>query len=145
MLVKGDKIKLVKPMGCFENIGEVCNVVDISDDAVISFRFGGLHMGCMSYNEYEKYFEKVINVKREWTEWKTKGISYCNIDNDMVYITVEYRDNGSKVQVRGFGLKSRSSCRKEDVFDLNKGLKIAVARFVVKMLDQETEEMAKSI
>lgn len=119
MLIKGDKIQLVRPMGVFDNIGEVCEVVNISEEAVISFRFGGRHLGCMSYNEFKKYFEKVIIVKHDWTDWKKTEVGYYNIDNDMAYAAIEYRENGSKVQVRGYGLKARSSSRyelhKEDV------------------------------
>ena len=58
-MTKGDLIRLVKPMGIFDNIGEICEVTDVSEDGVISFRFGGSHLGCMSYNEFEKYFELV--------------------------------------------------------------------------------------
>lgn len=58
-MTKGDLIRLVKPMGVFDNIGEICEVTDVSEDGVISFRFGGSHLGCMSYNEFEKYFELV--------------------------------------------------------------------------------------
>lgn len=60
MIVKGNEIRLVKQMGVFDNIGEVCEVTDVSEDGVISFRFGGSHLGCMSYNEFEKYFELVV-------------------------------------------------------------------------------------
>lgn len=65
MLVKGDKIVLKEKMGMFDNIGEVCEIVNVSDDGVISFRFGGVHMGCMSVNEFEKYFEKYEEPKCE--------------------------------------------------------------------------------
>ena len=58
-MTKGDLIRLVKPMGVFDNVGEICEVTDVSEDGVISFRFGGSHLGCMSYNEFEKYFELV--------------------------------------------------------------------------------------
>ena len=58
MLVKGDKIVLVKPMGAFTNVGEVCEVIS-NVDGVINFKFGhGMHMGCMSFDEFERYFEK---------------------------------------------------------------------------------------
>lgn len=69
-MIKGDKIKLVKPMGMFTNVGEICEVVDVNEDGVISFKFGqnGLHLGCMSYNEFEKYFELV--KKNTWTAWE---------------------------------------------------------------------------
>lgn len=153
MLIKGDKIKLVKSMGCFNNIGEICDVVNVSEDAVISFKFGGAHLGCMSYNEFEKYFKKVENIKRDWTEWTKldRRVEYYNIDNDLVDATVEYRHNGLMVQVRAKNLsgkeymKTRSSCHKNDVFDLKKGLKIAIARLVVKFLDEETKDMAKNM
>lgn len=58
MLVKGDKIVLVKPMGAFTNVGEICEVLS-NVDGVINFKFGhGMHLGCMSVEEFEKYFEK---------------------------------------------------------------------------------------
>lgn len=143
MLIKGDRIKLVKAMGCFDNIGEICEVVSISEDAVVGFKFGGVHLGCMSYNEFEKYFEKVENIKQDWTEWKEKKVGYYNIDDNYVYATIEYRHNGVKVQTRGYEVKARSTCNKADNFDLYKGLKIATARLLVKILDRETEEMAR--
>ena len=63
MLVKGDKIKLVKPMGLFTNVGEVCDVINV-EHGIITFQFGeGMHMGCMSDNEFEKYFEKYEEPK----------------------------------------------------------------------------------
>ena len=58
-MTRGDLIRLVKPIGVFNNIGEICEITDVSEDGVISFRFGGSHLGCMSYNEFEKYFEFV--------------------------------------------------------------------------------------
>ena len=58
-MIKGDLIRLVRPMGIFNNIGEVCEVTDISEEGIISFRFGGSHLGCMSEDEFEKYFELV--------------------------------------------------------------------------------------
>lgn len=64
MLVNGEKIELVKPMGAFKNVGEVCEVVDVSEDGVISFKFGnGRHLGCMSSDEFEKYFKKYEELK----------------------------------------------------------------------------------
>lgn len=39
-MIKGDKIRLKAKMGVFDNIGEVCEVTDISDGGVICFKFG---------------------------------------------------------------------------------------------------------
>ena len=65
MITKGNEIRLIKQMGVFDNIGEVCEVTDVSEDGVISFKFGGCHLGCMSYNEFEKYFELVEEENTE--------------------------------------------------------------------------------
>lgn len=68
MIKKNDKIKLVKPMGVFNNIGEICEVTDVSEDGVISFKFGGSHLGCMSYDEFEKYFELIKEIREDVDE-----------------------------------------------------------------------------
>ena len=55
-MIKGDKIRLKSKMGVFDNIGEICEVTDISDGGSICFKFGnGRHLGCMSFDEYKKY------------------------------------------------------------------------------------------
>ena len=74
MITKGSKIQLVKPMGVFDNIGEVCEVVNVTEDGVITFRFGNYHLGCMSYDEFGKYFihyeETKKTPKRKWSNWE---------------------------------------------------------------------------
>lgn len=58
MLNTGDKIILTNEMGMFTNVGEVCEVVQVEDNGNIWFTFGnGMHLGCMSSDEFEKYFE----------------------------------------------------------------------------------------
>lgn len=82
MLVKGDKIVLVKPMGALTNVGEVCEVIS-NVDGVINFKFGhGMHMGCMSFDEFEKYFEKY----EEPTEAFEKG-DRVRIIKDAVFLS----------------------------------------------------------
>ena len=57
MVKVNDKIILVKAMGMFDNVGEICNVVEV-DDEYIYFSFGeGMHMGGMTHDEFDKYFE----------------------------------------------------------------------------------------
>lgn len=66
MLVKGDKIRLVKPMGMFTNVGEVCHVLNVAQNGDITFMFGnGMHKGYMSENEFNTYFEKVEQPKMQ--------------------------------------------------------------------------------
>lgn len=140
-MIKGDKIRLVKPMGVFRNIGEICEVTDIADGGVISFRFSGYHLGCMSYNEFLNYFEKV--EERIWTNWEEKSIVFFGINNEQISFNVKYRNNGKKVQVKKGTLKAESSCHKDDVFNFDKGFNLAVKRLIVKYIDNQVKAIAK--
>lgn len=145
-MITGDKIKLVKPMGAFTNVGEVCEVTDVAEGGIISFRFGGVHLGCMSYNEYEKYFEKVDYVeKKNWTEWYKDDISFYDLNDDVVTIEILYRDNGRKVQVKYDSYRAESTCNKVDTFDFDKGFELAMKRLIVKYLDGQVKMLATSM
>ena len=142
-MIVGDKIKLVKPMGVFKNIGEICDVVNITEDGVISFRFGGCHLGCMSYDEFLKYFEKV--EVRVWSEWKNDLLEVFDINGFMTRLAIRYRDNGRRVQVRYGTLKTESCCHNEDTFDFNKGYELAKNRMFIKYLSKQVDVIAKSM
>lgn len=92
MIIKGNEIRLVKPMGVFDNIGEICEVTDVSEDGVISFRFGGCHLGCMSYNEFEKYFELVDKEIPEENDEDTDSM----VENKEVYELIEWCKENDK-------------------------------------------------
>ena len=146
-MIKGDKIKLIKPMGVFTNIGEICEVTNVIDGGVITFRFGnGLHLGCMSYDEFNTYFELVEEKpKREWSEWKRDEMSFNNIFNTRITFGIRYRENGKKVQVKANGIKAESTCSKYDDFDFNKGFELAKKRFMVKFLAKSVTDYAKTL
>lgn len=145
-MIKGDKIKLVHKMGVFNNIGEICEVTDIQEGGVICFKFGGCHLGCMSYDEYEKYFEKVEEpVKRTWSEWGIKEIHFTDINDNRKTCFYRYRSNSKKVQVRCGALKAEATCCKDDVFDFEKGLALAKSRLIVKYLDNQVKSIAKAM
>lgn len=146
-MIKGDRIKLIKKMGAFNNIGEICEIIDIQEGGVIYFKFGGCHLGCMSYDEYEKYFEKVEEpVKRNWSKWSlAHELTFIDIKGDEKTIKYQYRDNGKRVQVRSGVLKAGSSCYDEDEFSLSSGLELAEMRLVVKYLDNQVKSIAKSM
>lgn len=94
-MTKGDLIRLVKPMGVFNNIGEVCEIKDISEDGVISFRFGGSHLGYMSYNEFEKYFE-LVEIEEEIDEEEVENkelrdlFEWCKNNDKPFYPSLYY-------------------------------------------------------
>ena len=145
-MIKGDRIKLVKKMGVFDNIGEICEVTDIQEGGVICFKFGGCHLGCMSYDEYEKYFEKVETpVKRTWSEWNVNEIKFTDINGKDVRCNYLYRTNEKKVQIRCGAFKAEATCCKEDEFDFEKGLALAKSRLIVKYLDNQVKSFAKAM
>ena len=146
-MIKGDRIKLVKKMGVFDNIGEICEVTDIQEGGVICFKFGGCHLGCMSYDEYEKYFEKVETpVKKPWSDWSfAHELTFIDIKGDEKTIKYQYRDNGKRIQVRSGAFKAETTCYKDDTFDLSKGLNLAKKRLIVKYLDNQVKSIAKAM
>ena len=136
MLVKGDKIKLVKPMGVFTNVGEICEVVDVSIEGVISFKFGGVHMGCMSIDEFNKYFVK-------YEEPKPVTVTAERIEQVM---------NDSKVTVQtlfgkctvvacqlpsGFVIVESSACVDPKNYDEKMGIEICMNRIKDKVWEME--------
>ena len=142
-MIKGDKIRLVKPMGAFKNVGEICEVTDVAEGGVISFRFGGCHLGCMSYDEFLKYFEQV--EERVWSNWEDTRVVFYDMNDKKTVITLRFRNNGKKVQVRSGALKAESSCHSEDRFDFDKGFELATKRLIVKYLDNQVKSIAKGM
>lgn len=106
-LTTDHKIKLKKPMGCFDNIGEVCEIVKIdTDENVINFRFGvdGVHLGVMSGDELEKYFDVIEpTVIPDDYEWHPYGfidgyqVEYRADVNGGIHMSIGY--NGSIISV----------------------------------------------
>ena len=106
-LTTDHKIKLKKPMGCFDNIGEVCEIVKIdTDENVINFRFGvdGVHLGVMSGDELEKYFDIIEPaVVPDDYDWHPYGfidgyqVEYRADVNGGIHMSIGY--NGSIISV----------------------------------------------
>lgn len=151
-MIVGDKIRLVKKMGIFDNIGEICEVTDIQNGGVICFKFGrGCNLGCMSYDEYEKYFESVEEpVKREWSEWKWEPICFRSLHDNNLAFNGRYRTNGKKVEFKvcfteSKVIKTNATCCPDDEFNIKKGLDLAKKRFIVKYLDKQVKDIAKEM
>ena len=74
MLLKNDKIVLKKDFGRLKK-GTIFQISEIFEDGTISFRNDSLGMGVMSFDEYEKMFEKY--VKREFTDSASNSEGNC--------------------------------------------------------------------
>lgn len=106
-LTTDHKIKLKKPMGYFDNLGEVCEIVKIdTDENVINFRFGvdGVHLGVMSGDELEKYFDVIEpTVVPDDYDWHPYGfidghqVEYRADVNGGIHMSIGY--NGSIISV----------------------------------------------
>ena len=151
-MIKGDKIRLKSKMGVFDNIGEICEVTDVNDGGVICFKFGnGSHLGCMSFDEYEKYFELVDEekepVKRVWTKWKCYYLNFYDPKGYDIALKTFVRENGKHVQIKltDESLKASATCRNDDEFSFEKGLDLAERRLIVKYLSREVKKYANII
>ena len=156
MIAKGSRIKLVHPIGMFNKVGEICEVVNVNEDAVITFKcsFG---MGCMSYDELDRYFEvEGANVskekkkpKRKWSDWKYDIFIYYDFNGTNHTIPVKYRTNGKTIDLRTDwkyvtedkpNLRAKASCNKNDKFDFDTGLDLADHRMQIKYLQRLLED-----
>lgn len=151
MITKGTKIKLVKRAGLFNKVGEVCEVIKVTENLVIFFKCS-MGIAAISYDEFERCFtlceeehEKVKKV-RTWSEWKYEDFVYVNLDLDEFIVPMKFRTNGKVVDLRTNyknnekNIKVKASCNKYDQFDYDKGVEIADARMFIKLLEKELEE-----
>lgn len=100
MLVKNDRIRLVEAIGNFDKVGEEFTVTDIQNGNVsIECRFG---VGVMSYDEFEKHFEKVVErtitiTQKEYDKLINENESYKeyikSLISDLHEITNEDNDD----------------------------------------------------
>ena len=144
MIIKGDKIKLIKKIGNFDKIGDTFEVVGV-DNGVITFTCS-YGTGCMSYDEFKRYFEKVEENKRTWTDWESKYEKLTNpFTGYYMTIPVLLRNNGKKVQVKCDSYRAEASCCKEDKFDYDKGYELAKRRLIAKIISYQVEKYGKSL
>lgn len=149
MLKKGDKIQLLKPMGMFDNVGEVCEVVNVLDDGIISFSFGnGLHMGVMSDDEFGKYF-KIYDesVKKPTKNRVTSDIVDELIDNSEVIVDTLF-DNCTMVALRlpnSFVIVETSACVDPDNYSEEIGFDICMERIRNKVWELEGYKLCNEL
>ena len=175
MIRIGDKIKYVKansfvemPLGTILTITDVVGTtIALEGDYKVNGCTIGQIKGIMSYDEYEKCFEKVaeekIEKKNTWTDWDIipaiSEITNCDYDpcsacpynyacdyEDLI----EYKTNGKKIMVRlkieeDKYIKSYATCHKTDTFNLNTGLRVALARLNVKIAQERLKSVIEKI
>ena len=140
MLVKGSKIKLVAPMGVFDNVGEICKVINIAEDGTIAFSFGeGMHLGIMSSDEFEKYFVEYEENESPKRNTITEDDIEAILDGTRVTVNTAF-DKCTIVSVKlpnGFVITESSSCVDPANYDEEIGVEICMNRIIDKIWELE--------
>lgn len=170
MLQINDKIKYVKessmicvPLGTTFVVTDVQGLAIALETEMEYMGMKGIAKCVMSYDEYEKYFEKVIEKEQPeyvWTEWR--GIDKAELQKILAglkggyfivrylkdylergtYNYIETRNNGKKTDVRikfysnNGSVKATSTCNitANDTFDETKGIEVALVKLFTKTL-----------
>ena len=168
MLLVGSYVKLVKkPYESFPvDVTMLGKVIQIENDNIL-VKYPMMNMG-MSFDEYTKYFtvveapkmeEKPIKpmfIKPVFTEWKIFDSSFDKWDGaGPTHYPYEYCTDGKVVKVRKHylpGLKKdreilvgKASCCNEDVFDLEKGIRLAYARCKTKETNEQINKLGQKL
>ena len=146
MLMVGDKVRLIKPIQYgMTDIGEIFNVKQIENQNTIII-CNEKKRCFITYKEYEEYFENILKATNSWTDWILDEIKFFNYDDGREQKTdCYYRTNGKRVQVKSGGLRAEACCCKKDQFNLNKGLRLAKMRLMVKWFNNRVEAFAKKM
>ena len=143
MLEKGMKIKLIRPMGMFRNVGEECEIINVYDN-IIMFNFGeGIHFGGVSRDDFDTYFE-VCEEEPECTiEYIIPTVTQEHIDSILaesdVSVTTAF-DKCTVVTVRlpnGFVITESSACVDPRNYDKEMGIEICMDRITNKLWELE--------
>lgn len=144
-ICKGDKIKLIKPMGVFDNVGEICEVLEVNkvkDDCdpkyeknTVMFSFGhGKHLGVMSEDELDTYFEVLPRRPSVGKEYVDQIFNESILRADTVFgkCTIV-----SAKLPNGFIIVESSASVSPDNYDENIGLKICRERIKNRIWELE--------
>lgn len=140
MLAKGSKIILKEKMGLFDNIGEICEVIDVDGSGIISFRFGeGMHLGCMSADEFEKYFEEYVEPEVEVENTVTEEMIEDIMNHSKVIVnTVFGKCTIVSCQLpNGFVITESSACVDPENYDEEMGVEICLDKIINKVWELE--------
>lgn len=137
MILRNDKVTLIKEFGKLTNIGETYEVANITDTKIVLREEKTKIAVCaIDTSEFDTYFVKLDYSKPiDWTDWYAIGDSNgC--------ILGYYRTNCKKVQVRiGIGeksVKAEANCntKHDDIFNLTFGIMLAYHRCHNKCLER---------
>lgn len=131
---RGYTIRLVKPMGAFKNVGELCQVTEV-DDSAIFFRFGKVHLGCISFDEFDKYFELVGTVQPISTKDRVDAL----LRNATIYERVVF-DKCLIIAIKlenGYVLAESVASEKTESFNYEAGKDYCISKIRNRLIQME--------
>lgn len=139
MLNNGDKLVVTKKVSSFLDVGSIVEVIDVTDDGIISFKFGDNfeHMGVMNIAEYESHFEKVKE------EEEIPVITEEYVEEIMENSDFEAHTTFDKCTVvtcrlpNGFVISDYAACVNPENYDENMGIEICRERIKNKIWELE--------
>ena len=141
MLTRGDKLRVIKKVADFLDVGDIAKVIETRESG-ISFAFGDefMHMGFMSYSEFEEHFEKVEEKveKAEVPSVKAEDI-FEILDNSEFEINTVF-DKCTVVTCKlpnGFVITEYSACVSPENYDEEMGFEICYDKIVDKLWELE--------
>lgn len=164
MLLVGSYVKLTKkPYESFPvDTTMLGKVIQIENDNIL-VHYPMMNMA-MSFDEYTKFFavvevpkmEKEKSNKPVFTEWEIFDSSFDKLDDAGInHYPYEYCTNGKVVKVRKHylpGIKKdceilvgKASCYNEDVFNLEKGIRLAYARCKTKETKEKINKLGQKL
>lgn len=156
------------PLGTILTVTDINGTaLGIEGDYKVNGCVVGRIKGIMSYAKYEEHFEKIVKEKvtTQWSEWKSIEFCsdytcnkcpyecLCHYESDSVDKAFQYRHNNKKLQVKmklipcplysdapeGKVLTACASCHPDDMFDIKKGIDIALAKLNRKIAQRVIE------
>lgn len=136
-ILRNDKVILVKEMGELKIVGETFEVANVTETAVVlRDAKSKIAVGAVDISVFDQYFKKPEAVKG-WTPWQRL---VDQLGNTIAF----YRTNQKKVQVRTTNdIRAEATCNKCDEFNLAFGIRLAMTRCEIKMLNNIYSEYAE--
>lgn len=139
MLNNGDKLVVTKKVSSFLDVGSIVEVIDVTNDDIISFKFGDgfMHMGVMNMAECKSHFEKVEEKE------ETLAITEEYIDEIMENSEFDVRTVFDKCTVvtcrlpNGFVISDYAACVNPENYDEGMGVEICHERIKNKVWELE--------
>lgn len=138
-VIKNEKVVLIKPMGSLATVGNVYEVANFTNKTIVlRDEKSKIAVASVGFDEFEEYFVKKEQAKT-WTDW------HDVVDREE-RILGYYKTNGRKVKFKTVdGIKSESTCCKEDDFNLAFGVRLAYERCGLKMLKQHKSDLEEEV